>query len=248
MSKHTGPSGWVGRMALAVLALGLCHCAEAKFEVIAAPDAPPPPNPPTDAPPEDAPVVPDAPSLDAPIDALPDSGSSDAGADASTDGPVDGGTDGPVDAPVDAPPPPPGDVCATAFDITAQAKLAGGYAAQATTLGFNSDEYNSCGFGSYAGLDRVYRFDLAVGDILTVLAAPTGGSGVDMALSLNNGCGSADICANAADSGFTDDQEVMVWIADATSTFYLYVDAYYINTGGTFSLNVIISTPPPPTP
>lgn len=233
---------------MAVLALGLCQCAEAKFDAIAAPDAPPAPQPDAsgDAPPADGPIVPDAPSLDAADDAPADGGSSDAAADAATDAPVDGGSDGAVDAPVDAPPPPPGDICATAFDITAQAKLAGGYATQDTTLGFYSDEYDSCGFGSYAGLDRVYRFDLTAGDILTVLATPTGGSGVDMALSLNNGCGATDMCANSADSGFTDDQEVMVWIADATATFYLYIDAYYANTGGTFSLNVIISTPPTP--
>lgn len=244
MSKQLGHGGLGMRVASVVVALGLGACAEAKFEVQAAPDAPPSPT--FDAPPDDASDVPDAPSLDAANDGPADGANDGPASDAATDGPVDGGSDGAVDAPVDAPPPPPGDVCATAFDITAQAKLAGGFATQDTTLGFYSDAYDSCGFASYAGLDRVYRFDLAVGDILTVLAAPTGGSGVDMALSLNNGCGATDMCALAADSGFTDDQEVMVWIADATATFYLYVDAYYANSGGTFSLNVIISTPPTP--
>lgn len=222
------------------LLAGVGACAEAKItsdenELLPVPDAPPAPDaPPT---PDDA-TVPDAPLLDAPSDAGPDA-TPDAVADATPDSAPDAAPDAPPDSP-----PLPADSCDTAIDISAQAALAGGFAAQDTTDGFHNDSYPACGFSSFSGPDRAYRIDMTAGDILTVLATPTGGSGVDMAISLSRGCGAGEVCVNSADSGYTDDQEVMVWVVDVSASYYLYIDGYYDGTSGPYSLNVIVSTPP----
>lgn len=221
------------------LALGLTACAEANPTLAVYPDAPVFPDADVDAPivPDDA-TVPDAPTLDAPIDAPPDAGS-----DA-----VDASPDGPPDAAPDAPPVVllPADICDTAIDITTQAKASGGYATEDTTVAFHNNAYAICGFSDYEGTDRVYRIDIAAGDILTVIATPLAPDPVDMAIALLQGCGASEACVRSADSGLEGDEETIVMVVPTTGTYYLYIDSYYANTSGAFSLNVILSTPPAP--
>lgn len=143
-----------------------------------------------------------------------------------------------------AQPPPPGDVCATAMDITLPFTLTGG-----STAGYTNNIASPSGLGySLVGLDRTWRVAaLPAGRTLTVVATPpTGSTTDDPALLLIAGpassCVSAPTTLAVADSGFEGDPETLVYTNNTGSAQELFVvmDSFFAP-AMTFDLSVTVN-------
>src|SRR6185436_10314685 len=87
-----------------------------------------------------------------------------------------------------------------------------------------------------SGPDLVYTLELGVGNSLNITVDPA--PGYDTSIYLYKGCGTGEQCTAGADNGQSNDPEAFSVSNLAPGTYYLWVDAFYANDAGSYTLSV----------
>jgi hypothetical protein len=139
------------------------------------------------------------------------------------------------------PQPPPNDTCAGAFllDRCSSGVIAG-------TLAAATNNYDpgvpgpSCTGYSAAGKDVVYVMNLVAGDAVHLVYTTPNHDG---SMYIVTDC--ANVSASCVIGEDDPEPETINWVATATGTYYLIVDAFTSNGGADFTLEWSITCPPP---
>ncbi len=138
------------------------------------------------------------------------------------------------------PPPPPNDLCSGAIQI---ADCSAGSLSGDTSTAHNDYDPGSSGCTGYPeqGLDVVYSVNLNAGDIvdLTYLQQY-----VDSAFYIVTDCSNVlGSCVAGADATVPPNPETIHWVATATGTYYIILDAYGLGQGGPWTLDYTFTCP-----
>jgi len=142
-----------------------------------------------------------------------------------------------------APPPPPNDLCSGAFEIPrcSTGSLQGDNAAYHNDYDPGADGCSS----QYPeqGKDSVYYVNLQPGDLLDMTYTQFN---FDAAFYIVTDCSNVPgSCVAGADNTLTGEPEVIHYVASATGTYYIILDSYGTDTGGSWSLDYNFSCAAP---
>jgi hypothetical protein len=138
-------------------------------------------------------------------------------------------------------PPPPNDQCSGALPI--ERCTVGSVNGDLFPAANNYDPGSGgCASGyAEAGKDLTYYVNLQAGDIVHLVYT---GNNYDAAFYIVTDCSNVPgTCVVGADAGYN--IETIDWTCTATGTYYIIVDAYGTNTGGTYSMTYEITCPSP---
>jgi len=140
---------------------------------------------------------------------------------------------------------PIGDVCLDPFD--ANPPVLGTPLAITGTLGDFENDYdlgtgNACTQSRTIGAEPVYIVDLTVGQTLTATVVSDEVTPEDLALYITDSCTNVRTqCLAGADAeGGTAVPEQLTYTATADGPVYVFVDSFYANSSGDFTLNVTV--------
>jgi hypothetical protein len=141
-------------------------------------------------------------------------------------------------------PPPANDQCSGAIDIP---RCASGTITGDLFYATNNYDPGSGGCASgypEAGKDVAYVMNLVAGDVTSFTYT---GSSYDAACYIVTDCANVTgSCVIGTDAGYN--VETINWTVPTTGTYYLILDAYGASSGSTFTLDYMITCPPPPVP
>jgi hypothetical protein len=138
-------------------------------------------------------------------------------------------------------PPPPNDQCSGALVLPCWIGSVDGDLTEATNDYDPGIPGPSCtGYGA-AGRDLTYKVDLDAGNIIHLVYT---GYNYDASFYIVTDCGNASgSCVVGADGMLTGQPETIDWTCTTTGTYYIIVDAYGTDAGGTYTMSYTIRRP-----